>query len=86
MLPTTSFDDDEVKSRKLFIWERQIFGRPSAALCKNGHEVYLVVTQPDKPKGRGKLFLSHPVKEEALKQGSRYISRKKIRDPELWKF
>ena len=26
---------------------------PLKALCEDGHEISLVVTQPDKPKGRG---------------------------------
>ncbi len=29
---------------------------PLAALVKNGYEVAAVVTQPDKPKGRGRHF------------------------------
>ena len=35
------------------------------ALVKAGHEVAAVVTQPDKPKGRGKAVLMTPVKEKA---------------------
>ena len=33
-------------------------------LYEAGHEITLVVTQPDKPKGRSKLFMPSPVKEE----------------------
>ena len=36
------------------------------ALVKAGHEAAAVVTQPDKPKGRGKAVLMTPVKEKAL--------------------
>lgn len=36
------------------------------ALVQGGHEVLAVVTQPDKPKGRGKAVLMTPVKEKAL--------------------
>ena len=36
------------------------------ALIGAGHEVVLVVTQPDKPKGRGKAVLMTPVKEKAI--------------------
>lgn len=36
------------------------------ALLRGGHEVQAVVTQPDKPKGRGKAVLMTPVKEKAL--------------------
>lgn len=36
------------------------------ALVGAGHDVIAVVTQPDKPKGRGKAVLMTPVKEKAL--------------------
>lgn len=36
------------------------------ALVKAGHQVVGVVTQPDKPKGRGKAVLMTPVKEKAI--------------------
>lgn len=39
------------------------------ALVKAGHEVTGVVTQPDKPKGRGKAVLMTPVKEKAIALG-----------------
>lgn len=39
------------------------------ALIGAGHEIVCVVTQPDKPKGRGKALQFPPVKECALKYG-----------------
>ena len=39
------------------------------ALCEKGYEVAGVVTQPDKPKGRGYVLTPPPVKVYALKQG-----------------
>ena len=36
------------------------------ALYQSRHEVAAVVTQPDKPKGRGKAMAMPPVKEKAL--------------------
>lgn len=36
------------------------------AIVKAGHEIALVVTQPDKAKGRGKKMMYSPVKEKAL--------------------
>jgi len=39
------------------------------AIVKAGHEVLLVVTQPDKAKDRGKKVQFTPVKEKALKLG-----------------
>lgn len=37
-----------------------------ASIIEHGHEVLAVVTQPDKPKGRGKAMQCSPVKEKAL--------------------
>lgn len=42
---------------------------PLVSLVEAGHEVAAVVTQPDKPKGRGKAVLMTPVKEKALSYG-----------------
>ena len=39
---------------------------PLEALYSDGHEIALVVTQPDKPKGRGHKMQPPPVKEFAL--------------------
>ena len=39
---------------------------PLHALIEAGYEVAAVVTQPDKPKGRGKALMPTPVKEEAV--------------------
>lgn len=39
---------------------------PLEALYSDGHEIALVVTQPDKPKGRGHKMQAPPVKEFAL--------------------
>ena len=52
------------------------------ALVGAGHEVCLVVSQPDKPKGRGKEMQPTPVKETAMKHGIPVYQPKKIRDPE----
>ena len=38
-------------------------------IIEAGHEVLLVVTQPDKPKGRGNTMQFPPVKECALAHG-----------------
>ncbi|WP_352400251.1 methionyl-tRNA formyltransferase [Anaerotignum sp.] len=47
------------------------------------HEVIAVVSQPDKPKGRGKKVVSTPVKEYALEQGIPVYQPEKARDPEF---
>lgn len=56
---------------------------PLQALVKAGYSVTAVVTQPDKPKGRGKTMLPTPVKEEALKHGIPVYQPVKVRDPEF---
>ena len=56
---------------------------PLHALAKAGYEVVGVVTQPDKPKGRGKTMLPTPVKEEAMKHGFPVFQPLKVRDPEF---
>lgn len=52
------------------------------ALVAAGHEVVLAVTQPDKPKGRGKEMQFTPVKEAALRHQIPVFQPKKVRDPE----
>ena len=50
------------------------------ALIEAGHEVIGVVTQPDKPKGRGKTLMATPVKEVALKHQIPVYQPKKVRE------
>lgn len=45
------------------------------ALIDSEHEIVGVVTQPDKPKGRGGKMQCSPVKELAVKAGFLFISR-----------
>ena len=52
-------------------------------LVKAGHKVVGVVSQPDKPKGRGKSLMPTPVKEAALELGLPVYQPKKVRDPEF---
>lgn len=50
------------------------------ALCDAGHEVAAVVTQPDKPRGRGKEMQYTPVKESALERGIEVYQPVKVKD------
>ena len=52
------------------------------ALVEAGHEVAAVVTQPDKPKGRGKEMQQTPVKVCALKHNIEVFQPVKIKTPE----
>ncbi len=47
------------------------------------HEVLAVVTQPDKPKGRGKKMVFPPVKEFALEKGLEVLQPEKVREPDF---
>ena len=53
------------------------------SLIKGGHEVIAAVTQPDKPKGRGKAVQYTPVKEKALEYEIPVYQPVKARDPEF---
>ena len=55
------------------------------ALIAAGHEITLVVSQPDKPKGRGHELAPTPVKETALKHGLKVFQPKRLKDPETIK-
>ena len=52
------------------------------ALIEAGHDIVMVVTQPDKPKGRGKEIQISPVKECALKHDLPVYQPVRIREPE----
>lgn len=47
-----------------------------------GHEVLLAVTQPDRPRGRGKQLAAPPVKEAALRLGIEVYQPERVRRPE----
>ena len=46
------------------------------AIVEAGHDVVLVVTQEDKPKGRGMKLIPCPVKEYAIAQNLKVYQRK----------
>ena len=45
-----------------------------------GHEVCAVVTQPDKPKGRGKAMAFTPVKEVAVREGIEVLQPVRVKE------
>lgn len=61
-------------------------GTPDLSVCvlesiiQAGHEVVGVVTQPDKPKGRGKAVTYPPVKEKALEYNLPIYQPTRVRD------
>ncbi|MBI3599369.1 MAG: methionyl-tRNA formyltransferase [Nitrospinae bacterium] len=54
-------------------------------LIKSGHKVIAVVTQPDRPKGRGREILPSPVKVEAEAHKIEVLQPEKVREPEFIK-
>jgi methionyl-tRNA formyltransferase len=52
-------------------------------LIERGEQVVAVVTQPDRPKGRGQKLMPPPVKELALKHGIPILQPLKVRNPEV---
>lgn len=59
------------------------FAVPSLKALTEKHQVTAVISQPDRPKGRGKHLVPTPVKEEALKHNIPVYQPEKIRDDEF---
>lgn len=55
---------------------------PLEAMIEAGHKITAVVTQPDRPRGRGKEMAASPVKECALKHGIPVLTPVKIKTAE----
>jgi len=53
---------------------------PLEALARAGHDVSLVVTQPDRPKGRGMEVARSPVKQKAVELGLAISQPEKIKN------
>ncbi len=54
------------------------------ALYETGQEVALVVTQPDRPKGRGYKLTPSPVKQFALEHGTEVIAPESLKDDAVY--
>ena len=52
-------------------------------IVKAGHDVVGVITQPDKPKGRGGKMQYTPVKEKALELGLDVYQPQRVKEPEF---
>ncbi len=60
------------------------FALPSLeALLSSGEEVLAVVTQPDRPRGRGQKVSPSPVKELALSWNLPVLQPQRLKDPDL---
>ncbi|BBO87474.1 methionyl-tRNA formyltransferase [Desulfosarcina ovata] len=56
---------------------------PMAALHERGYRILAVVTQPDRPKGRGRKLTPPPVKQAALKFGCSVLQPETVRTEEF---
>jgi methionyl-tRNA formyltransferase len=69
---------------KVLFWGTPLFALPSfLGLQAGGHEVVGVVTQPDRPKGRGRKLAPSPVKEAALGAGIPVLTPRQPGGPEF---
>lgn len=59
------------------------FATPTLEALVKNHEVMAVVTQPDKPKGRGKKLVFPIIKEKAIEHGITVYQPGKVREPEF---
>ena len=69
--------------RAVYMGTPEIAATILSEVLKSEHEVVAVVTQPDKPKGRGHEMAFPPVKEVALAAGIPVLQPQKARDPEF---
>lgn len=69
--------------RAVFMGTPEIAAEVLKCVLNSRHEVLAVVTQPDKPKGRGHEMAFPPVKEVALAHEIPVLQPQKARDPEF---
>ena len=69
---------------KVLFMGTPLFAIPSLeAIVDGGYDLIGVVTQPDRPKGRGKRLAAPPVKEWALERDIPVYQPEKVREPEF---
>ena len=71
---------------RVLFWGTPGFALPALrSLAEEGHDVVAVVTQPDRPAGRGRELAMSPVKREALEEGIPVLQPERARGPEFVK-
>ncbi|HEX7242504.1 MAG TPA: methionyl-tRNA formyltransferase [Longimicrobiaceae bacterium] len=69
---------------RIVFWGTPAFALPALrALTDEGHQVVGVVTQPDRPAGRGRGVAMSPVKQVALEEGIPVLQPERARGPEF---
>jgi len=71
------------KARIIFMGTPDFATPALKALHENGENVVLVVTRPDRPKGRGRKLAFSPVKKAAINFGYNFIQPSSIRTTEF---
>ena len=66
---------------KVLFYGTPAFALPTLDALLAQHQVVAVVTQPDRPAGRGQRVVAPPVKERALAAGVPVIQPPRLRDP-----
>jgi methionyl-tRNA formyltransferase len=70
-----------VKPKILFMGTAEFANLSLEALIQGGYPVIGVVTQPDRPKGRGRQVSSAPVKDIAARHQLSVLQPERVRDP-----
>ena len=69
---------------KILFWGTPDFAVPTLnTLYKADYEILGVVTQPDRPRGRGRALKSSPVKQYALEKGLQIFQPDKVFSPKF---
>ncbi|HUE97283.1 MAG TPA: methionyl-tRNA formyltransferase [Longimicrobiaceae bacterium] len=69
---------------KVLFWGTPAFALPALrALSEEGHDIVAVVTQPDRPAGRGRRLTASAVKEEALDEMIPVLQPERPHGPEF---
>ena len=65
----------------VFAGTPEFAARALEALLAAGHQVMLVLTQPDRPAGRGMVLQASAVKKVALAHGIPVLQPERLKDP-----
>ena len=80
-MPAPSFENFPARPTLIFMGTPEFAVPVLAALLDQNYEVKAVVTQPDKPQGRGKRVIPSPVKQIAQERKIRVLQPEKASDP-----
>lgn len=63
----------------MFLWVQSDFAVPCLKTLNENYEVIAVITQPDRPKGRGQKLTPSPIKEYALEHNLTVLQPEKLK-------